>query len=60
MLYACRNDGNWYLFCAQLLNESQQFSSSHNLNEATKDHLVLRLESLLGIIEVWDMIFFSV
>ena len=35
----------------QLLNESQQFSSSHNLNEATKDHLVLRLESLLGIIE---------
>ena len=35
----------------QLLNESHQFSNSHNLNEATKDHLILRLESLLGIIE---------
>lgn len=35
----------------QLLNESRRFHDTNNQNEATEDYLLMRLESLLGIIE---------
>ena len=35
----------------QLLNESRQYQDSDNQNEAREDNIVMRLESLLGMVE---------
>ena len=35
----------------QLLNESSRYRGVANQNEATEDNIVMRLESLLGILE---------